>query len=60
MRNVNVLRTWGSNSVIGSGLEPGEVVISEGQMRLMPGATVQVLKPQSAKSSPAAANAAGL
>ena len=45
MRPVNVMRTSGDNSVIGSGLKPGEMVISEGQMRLAPGAKVHVLKP---------------
>jgi membrane fusion protein, multidrug efflux system len=48
MRPVNVLRTWGDNSVVGSGLKAGEMVISEGQMRLAPGAKVQVLKPAEA------------
>lgn len=48
MRLVNVLRTWGDNSVIGSGLKAGEMVISEGQMRLAPGAKVHVLKPAEA------------
>jgi multidrug efflux system membrane fusion protein len=46
MRPVNVLRGWGDKSVIGSGLKAGEMVITEGQMRLAPGAKVHVLKPQ--------------
>jgi multidrug efflux system membrane fusion protein len=33
----------GEISVIGSGVKPGEMVVSEGQMRLMPGAKVKVL-----------------
>jgi len=50
MRPVNVLRTYKpekavEQAVIGSGLKAGEMVISEGQMRLMPGGKVQVLKP---------------
>lgn len=50
MRPVNVLRNYKpekavEQAVIGSGLEPGEMVISEGQMRLMPGAKVKVLNP---------------
>jgi membrane fusion protein, multidrug efflux system len=49
MRPVQVLRNFQSphaieQAVIGSGLQPGEMVISEGQMRLMPGAKVRVLK----------------
>jgi hypothetical protein len=31
-------------AVVASGLQPGEMVISEGQMRLMPGAKVELLK----------------
>jgi multidrug efflux system membrane fusion protein len=48
IRPVNVLRTWGDNSVISSGLQSGEMVISEGQMRLAPGSKVRVLKPRDA------------
>ena len=49
MRNVDVLRIYkpdksAEESVIGSGLKPGEQVISEGQLRLMPGAKVRLLK----------------
>lgn len=48
MRPVTVLRASGDNSVISSGLKSGEMVISEGQMRLAPGAKVHVLKPAEA------------
>jgi multidrug efflux system membrane fusion protein len=49
MRPVNVERIYKADnspeeSVIGSGLKVGEQVISEGQMRLMPGAKVRLLK----------------
>jgi len=49
MRPVDVERLYKTvnsveESVIGSGLTPGEQVISEGQMRLMPGAKVRLLK----------------
>jgi multidrug efflux system membrane fusion protein len=48
MRPVQVLRNYtaaggSEQAVIGSGLQAGEMVISEGQMRLMPGAHVRVL-----------------
>lgn len=46
MRPVNVLREWGNDSVIAEGLKAGEVVISEGQIRLTPGAKVHLLKQQ--------------
>jgi membrane fusion protein, multidrug efflux system len=49
MRPVQVLRNYqspktGEEAVIGNGLTPGEMVISEGQMRLAPGVKVRVLK----------------
>jgi membrane fusion protein, multidrug efflux system len=52
MRPVQVLRNYqppkaSEQAVIGSGLEPGEMVISEGQMRLAPGMKVQLLKAES-------------
>jgi multidrug efflux system membrane fusion protein len=51
IRPVSVLRLYQAGSqaeqaVIGSGLKAGEMVISEGQMRLMPGAKVRLLKEQ--------------
>jgi multidrug efflux system membrane fusion protein len=58
MRPVHVERTFKEKgdelAVVGTGLHPGEMVISEGQMRLMPGAKVHVL-PASAPLSDAAA-----
>ena len=52
IRPINVERIFkpekgGEISVISSGVKPGEVVISEGQMRLMPGAKVKVLSGES-------------
>ena len=49
MRNIDVLRNYTppgqtEQSVVGSGLQAGEHVISEGQMRLAPGARVRILK----------------
>ncbi|MGI8958930.1 MAG: efflux RND transporter periplasmic adaptor subunit [Bryobacteraceae bacterium] len=49
MRPVQVLRNYqvpkaGEEAVIGTGLTPGEMVISEGQMRLAPGVKVRLLK----------------
>jgi membrane fusion protein, multidrug efflux system len=49
MRPVNVLRLYqapqtGEQAVLETGLKAGEMVISEGQMRLFPGAKVRVLK----------------
>lgn len=51
MRPVTVLRNYTpekatEESVIGAGLQPGEMVVSEGQMRLAPGAKVRLLDKQ--------------
>jgi len=56
MRPVTVLRTLrladqGEKAVIGSGLQPGENVVSEGQMRLAQGAKVRLLQPGPASTS---------
>jgi multidrug efflux system membrane fusion protein len=51
MRPVQVLRNYHppntvEEAVIGTGLHAGEMVVSEGQMRLAPGVKVQLLKPE--------------
>ena len=55
MRPIQVLRSYtgnaGEQAVIGSGLRSGEMVISEGQMRLMPGGKVVLLKPNTQTGS---------
>lgn len=50
MRPVSVSRLYkpsegAEEAVIGSGVKPGEMIVSEGQMRLFPGGKVQLLKP---------------
>ncbi|MGH9584403.1 MAG: efflux RND transporter periplasmic adaptor subunit, partial [Bryobacteraceae bacterium] len=49
IRPVQVSRNYSNQgveeAVVESGLRPGEMVISEGQMRLAPGAKVRLLKP---------------
>ena len=41
-RGVTVARVAGTEAVIGKGLEPGETVVTDGQLRLVPGARVEV------------------
>jgi multidrug efflux system membrane fusion protein len=41
-RSVKVARTIGGDSVIAQGLKPGETVVTDGQMRLIPGIKVQI------------------
>ncbi|MGE5125221.1 MAG: efflux RND transporter periplasmic adaptor subunit [Betaproteobacteria bacterium] len=46
MRPVTVERTAGERAVIAKGLEPGERVVVDGQLRLAPGTRVEVLADQ--------------
>ncbi|MGH9608297.1 MAG: efflux RND transporter periplasmic adaptor subunit [Bryobacteraceae bacterium] len=59
IRPVQVARNYTSKgqelAVIESGVHPGEMVISEGQMRLRPGAKVKLLKPDTQTASRPAA-----
>lgn len=41
-RPVKVARSLGSESVIAKGVEPGETVVTDGQLRLIPGIKVQI------------------
>jgi multidrug efflux system membrane fusion protein len=43
-RPVTVTRTQGETAIIASGVEPGDVVVTDGQFRLSPGARVVVRK----------------
>jgi len=49
IRPVQIARTFQhqgqEESVVAAGLRPGEIVISQGQMRLAPGARVRLLEP---------------
>jgi multidrug efflux system membrane fusion protein len=63
MRPVQVLRNYqapkaGEQAVIGNGLKPGEMVISEGQMRLAPGVKVRLLKSNTELGDAGSANPA--
>jgi len=42
LRNVVVTRTAAAETVIASGLEPGETVVTDGQLRLVPGSKISV------------------
>jgi multidrug efflux system membrane fusion protein len=42
MRPVTVARTAGAETVIASGLQPGDTVVTDGQLRLTPGAHVTI------------------
>jgi multidrug efflux system membrane fusion protein len=41
-RPVKVARTLGAEAVIAKGIEPGETVVTDGQLRLIPGVKVQI------------------
>jgi len=42
MRSVSVARSTGAESVIARGLQAGETVVTDGQLRLTPGARVTI------------------
>lgn len=54
LRQVVVKRTQNGESVIGKGLEAGESVVIDGQLRLVNGATVSVRPPQVEQAKPPA------
>jgi multidrug efflux system membrane fusion protein len=64
MRPVTVSRLYKSadgaeNAVIATGLQAGEMIVSEGQMRLFPGGKVRLLKPATQMSGAAGEKTAG-
>ena len=42
MRTVTIARTAGAETVIKAGVKPGETVVTDGQLRLVPGSRVNV------------------
>jgi multidrug efflux system membrane fusion protein len=42
MRKVTVARTAGSETIIQGGLKAGETVVTDGQLRLVPGSRISV------------------
>lgn len=57
LREVMIERTAGDLAVVTRGLEPGETVVSDGQLRVVPGGLVQI-KPADFLTTPGAAAAA--
>ena len=41
-RNVSVARTAGDNAVVDKGLQAGEMVVTDGQVKLQPNAKVEI------------------
>lgn len=52
LRTVTVARASGTESVIQDGLKPGETVVTDGQLRLVPGTRVSVKSGPGAKATP--------
>ena len=48
MRPIVVARTYGDDSIIEKGLNPGEQVVTDGQLRLVPGAKISIKENQPA------------
>ena len=45
LRNIKIARAEGDDTVVASGLQPGEQVVTVGQVRLAPGTKVTLTKP---------------
>jgi len=56
MRPVQVSRTIAGKSVIAKGLEPGEQVVTDGQLRLTNGSRIEVRTPTERQSKPGSAS----
>ena len=54
-RNVTVARTAGDNTLLGAGVQAGETVVTDGQLRLLPGAKAE---PRAPSGAPLAENVA--
>ena len=52
MRPVTVARTRGAESVIASGVRAGESVVTDGHLRLVPGARISVKAPAAQQAAP--------
>ncbi|MBX3737614.1 MAG: efflux RND transporter periplasmic adaptor subunit [Candidatus Didemnitutus sp.] len=58
LRNVKVVRTDGDRTLLSSGVQDGETVVTDGQLRLLPGAKVEFAALATNNSGAAAAAAA--
>ncbi|MGD0046864.1 MAG: efflux RND transporter periplasmic adaptor subunit [Bryobacteraceae bacterium] len=52
IRPVTMGRAWGAKVVIASGLRPGETVVTDGQMRIFPGAQIAPVDPAKLGTGP--------
>jgi multidrug efflux system membrane fusion protein len=52
IRPVTTGRAWGAKVVIESGLRPGETVVTDGQMRIFPGAQIVPVDPAKLGTGP--------
>jgi multidrug efflux system membrane fusion protein len=55
LRNVKVARMAGDSALLASGVQPGETVVTDGQLRLLPGLKVQAKTLAAAAAGPSAA-----
>ncbi len=53
-RNVQVARTYGDDSVIASGIKPGDQVVTDGQLQLEDGTSVEITTSQTKDAPPVA------
>jgi multidrug efflux system membrane fusion protein len=53
LRQVTVAREVGQEMIIAAGVSPGETVVTDGQLRLVPGAKVDARPPADTAQAPA-------
>ena len=57
---VQVDRTYGDDSILSEGLKEGDVVVTDGQLKLLPDSAVTIItQPPTSDKQPTPANSAG-
>jgi multidrug efflux system membrane fusion protein len=52
MRPVTIERTYGAETVIAGGVQPGDTVVTDGHLRLVPGSRISVKAPAAERVAP--------
>jgi multidrug efflux system membrane fusion protein len=52
MRTIHMARMAGSEAIISEGLKPGETVVTDGQLRLLPGSHVTIRTGSGSEKTP--------
>jgi multidrug efflux system membrane fusion protein len=52
LRSIQIARTAGADTIVKSGVSPGEMVVTDGQLRLVPGSRIAVRNDRAAEKTP--------